>query len=85
MKFDSSKLRSAALATALAGAMVGAAALPAAARGYVSFGVGAPAYVGPTYYSYGYYPPPPAYDYYYGYYPAPVYTAPAINFGFHIR
>lgn len=79
MKFDRTKLRSAVIATALAGAMVGAATLPAAARGYVSFGFGAPVYSGPTYYDYGYryYPPPPAYGYsYYGYYPAPVYTAP---------
>jgi hypothetical protein len=86
MKFDKSRLRSAAVATALAGAMIGAATLPAAARGYVSFGFGAPAYVGPTYYSYGYYPPPPVYDYgYYGYYPAPVYPGPAVNFGFDVR
>lgn len=35
MKLDKSKLRSTAIATAVAGAMLGAAALPAAARGYV--------------------------------------------------
>ena len=86
MKFDKTKLRSAMIATALAGAMVGAATLPAAARGYVSFGFGAPAYVGPTYYNYGYYPPPPAYGYSYDYYPAPVYAAPpAVTFGVHVR
>ena len=87
MTLDKSKLRSTAIATAVAGAMLGAAALPAAARGYVSFGLGAPVYVGPSYYGYSYYPPPPAYDYgYYGYYPpAPVYTGPAVNFGFHVR
>lgn len=89
MTFDKSKLRSTIVATALAGAMLGAAALPAAARGYVSFGIGAPAYVGPTYYSgYGYYPPPsPAYYGYYGYAaPAPVYAAPpAVTFGVHLR
>lgn len=88
MKLDKTKLRSALVATALAGAMVSAVTLPAAARGYVSFGIGAPVYVGPTYYGYdyGYYPPPPAYDYgYYGYYPAPVYAAPSVNFGFHVR
>lgn len=36
MKLDNSKVRSAVIATALAGAMVGVAALPAAARGYVT-------------------------------------------------
>ena len=88
MKLDRSKLRSAVIATAVAGAMLGVAALPAAARGYVSFGFGAPVYVGPSYYgySYGYYAPPPAYSYGYGYYPpAPVYAGPAVNLGFHVR
>ncbi len=86
MTFDKKQsLRKAAMATVLAGAVLGAAALPAAARGYVSFGVGAP-YYGPSYYApyygYSYYAPPPAY-----YYPppAPVYTGPAVNFGFHVH
>jgi hypothetical protein len=88
MTFDKQRsLRKAVLATALAGAVLGAAALPAAARGFVSFGIGAPVY-GPTYYQpyygggYAYAPPPPAY-----YYPppAPVYGGPVVNFGFHVR
>ncbi|HEX4195125.1 MAG TPA: hypothetical protein VHY80_18590 [Stellaceae bacterium] len=95
MTFDKQRsLRKAALATALAGAVLGAAALPAAARGFVSFGVGAPVApvygYGPTYYQpydgygygYAYAPPPPAY-----YYPppAPVYGGPVVNFGFRVR
>jgi hypothetical protein len=89
MTFDKHRsLRKAAIATALTGAVLGAAALPAAARGYVSFGFGAPSYYdyGPSYYApysgYSYYAPPPAY-----YYPppAPVYGGPAVNFGFHVR
>jgi hypothetical protein len=52
MTFDKKRsLRKAALATAVAGAVLGAAALPASARGFVSFGFGAP-----SYYGYGYGP-----------------------------
>lgn len=89
MTFDKQRsLRKAAMATALAGAVLGAAALPAAARGYVAFGVGGPTYYdyGPSYYApsygYSYYAPPPAYYYP----PAPVYAAPpAVSFGFNFR
>ena len=43
MTFDKKhSLRKAAMATVLAGAVLGAAALPAAARGFVSFGFGGP-------------------------------------------
>ncbi len=90
MTFDKKlSLRKAAMATVLAGAVLGAASLPAAARGYVSFGYGGPTYYsyGPSYYApsygYSYYAPPPAY-----YYPppAPVYAAPPpVSFGFHFR
>jgi hypothetical protein len=94
MTFPKRGLRNLALAAAVAGVVLGAASLPATARGFVSFGFGAPAYptyydygpsyYGPSYYapSYSYYAPPPAY-----YYPPPppVYAGPAVNFGFHIR
>jgi hypothetical protein len=100
MTFDKNRgLRKAAMATVVAGAVLGAAALPAAARDFVSFGFGAPSYYsyGPGYgygpsYSYGpsYYAPSYGYSYYAppAYYyppPAPVYGGPAVNFGFHFR
>lgn len=86
MTFDKQRsLRKVAIATALAGTVLGAAALPAAAQGYgyyygPRYGY-APRYYAP-YYGYSYYAPPPAY-----YYPppAPVYGGPAVSFGFNFR
>ena len=88
-RLGSRTLQGALAATVLAGALVGVAAMPASARGFVSFGFGAPAYVAPApVYDYGYappayYAPPPAYSYY-GY-PAPYVAAPAVTFGVHVR
>jgi hypothetical protein len=80
MTFDKNRgLRKAAMATVVAGAVLGAAALPAAARDFVSFGFGAPSYYryGPGY-SYG-----PGYGYGPSYSYGPSYYAPSYGYSYY--